>query len=141
MKNNDNSSDEIASLCFDENSSKHGIVKYLDGVHDSWDNESDNEGENNFDVKKNANMKTYEPRRGELFILLFCLVKDWFKLSIFVIANYGLRNRSTLKQRSNLVAVKSDDKQDDYEMTEEEQTKRAIEESLASYKLDNPDVI
>ena len=46
-----------------------------------------------------------------------------------------------MKTRSNQITTKSDYKQDDYEMTEEEQTKKAIEESLASYKLDNPDVI
>ena len=46
-----------------------------------------------------------------------------------------------MKTRSNQGTTKSDYKQDGYEMTEEEQTKRAIEESLASYKLLDPNVI
>lgn len=64
-----------------------------------------------------------------------------FSTYFLIIGAYGLRDRNNLKTRSNQITTKSDYKQDDYEMTEEEQTKRAIEESLASYKLDNPDVI
>ena len=76
-----------------------------------------------------------------ILILKFLLYHCYFSTYFLIIGAYGLRDRNNLKTRSNQITTKSDYKQDDYEMTEEEQTKRAIEESLASYKLDNPDVI
>ena len=51
------------------------MAKFLDGVNDAqWDisnteNDNDVDSENNFDVKKNTNMKTYE-RRGRFFFLI-----------------------------------------------------------------------
>jgi hypothetical protein len=82
IQGNDISSDELPSLNLDDNSlskssfskldsSKNdfqatSMPKFLDGVNDApWETENDNDvdSENNFDVKKNTNMKTYE-RRG-----------------------------------------------------------------------------
>ena len=86
IKSNDISSDELPSLTFEENSlSKNdkafqASAKYLDGVNDApWDisnaeNENDVDSENNFDVKKNANMKTYE-RRGRFYFFFNYRIK------------------------------------------------------------------